>query len=138
MAAKQPEAAVQQNPPVASAEDANHEKLADLKEDQDEDPAPDGGARAWLAAAGGGAIFFSTLGFANSFGTFEEFYVSQQLRGNSPSKIAWIGSLSIALQFMVGIIAGPLFDRFGSKVCPSRVLVNESGNPSHASWHFII
>jgi hypothetical protein len=44
------------------------------------EPAPEGGTRAWTVAAGGGAIFFSTLGFANSFGTFEEYYLHHQLK----------------------------------------------------------
>lgn len=77
---------------------------------------PDGGARGWLAAGGGSAIFFCTLGFANSFGTFEEYYLTHQLLGESPSKISWIGSLNMFLQFFVGMIAGPLFDRYGAKV----------------------
>lgn len=33
-------------------------------------PAPDGGRRAWLVAAGSASIFFSCLGFMNSVGVF--------------------------------------------------------------------
>jgi MFS family permease len=80
------------------------------------DTAPDGGARAWLVAAGGSAIFFCCLGFSNSFGTFEEYYLSHQLQDKSPSDIAWIGSLSSFLQFAAGMVGGPLFDFFGSWV----------------------
>ncbi|RDW75428.1 monocarboxylate permease-like protein [Coleophoma cylindrospora] len=79
-------------------------------------PAPEGGTQAWLVAAGGAAIFFSTLGFANSFGTFEEYYLTHQMQGESASKIAWIGSLASFLQFFAGMVGGPLFDRFGTKV----------------------
>ncbi|KAF2276997.1 putative MFS monocarboxylate transporter [Westerdykella ornata] len=79
-------------------------------------PAPEGGTRAWIVAAGGGAIFFSTLGFANSFGTFEEYYLSHQLKDWSASDISWIGSLAIFLQFFAGMLSGPLFDRYGEKV----------------------
>lgn len=79
-------------------------------------PAPEGGLRAWLAAAGGGAVYFATLGFANSFGTFEEYYRSHQLSSSSASKISWIGSLAIFLQFFTGMLSGPLFDRYGQKV----------------------
>jgi hypothetical protein len=79
-------------------------------------PAPEGGSRAWIVAAGGGAIFFSTLGFANSFGTFEEYYLSHQLKDWSASDISWIGSLAIFLQFFAGMLSGPLFDRYGEKV----------------------
>ncbi|XP_014554678.1 hypothetical protein COCVIDRAFT_39426 [Bipolaris victoriae FI3] len=86
-------------------------------------PAPEGGRRAWIVAAGGGAIFFSTLGFANSFGTFEEYYLRHQLKGWSASDISWIGSLAIFLQFFAGMLSGPLFDRYGEKMIrPAAVL----------------
>lgn len=78
--------------------------------------APDGGLRAWLAAAGGSCIFFSALGFANAFGVFEEYYLSHQLSGKSADDVAWIGSLASCLQFMSGAIGGPLFDRYGGWV----------------------
>lgn len=80
--------------------------------------APDGGSGAWLVAAGGFAVCFCCLGFSNAFGTFEEYYLTHQLRGESPDNIAWIGSLSAFLQFAAGMVGGPLFDRFGAKVCP--------------------
>jgi hypothetical protein len=79
--------------------------------------APDGGAKAWLVAAGGSAIFFCCLGFSNSFGTFIEYYLTHQLSDESPDKVAWIGSLSAFLQFAAGMVGGPLFDRFGARVC---------------------
>ena len=76
-------------------------------------PAPDGGLQAWLAAAGGACLFFCCLGFANSFGAFEQYYLTHNLRGESPSKIAWIGSVSAFAQFAAGVLGGPLFDRYG-------------------------
>lgn len=78
--------------------------------------APDGGLRAWLAAAGGSCIFFSALGFANAFGVFEEYYLSHQLIGKSADDVAWIGSLASCLQFLAGAVGGPLFDRYGAWV----------------------
>ncbi|KAL7945480.1 major facilitator superfamily domain-containing protein [Trichoderma barbatum] len=80
------------------------------------EPAPDGGLRAWLVALGAASIFFCCLGFSNSFGTFTEYYLTHQLRHRSPDDVAWIGSLSAFLQFFVGMVGGPLFDRYGSKV----------------------
>lgn len=82
----------------------------------DTDKAPDGGLEAWLAAAGAASIFFSCFGFANSFGVFQEYYMTHQLRDRSPSDISWIGSLSAFIQFAFGAIAGPLFDRYGGWV----------------------
>lgn len=84
--------------------------------------APDGGSQAWLVAAGGACIMFSCLGFANSFGVFQEYYEANQLRVESSSKISWIGSLCTFLQFAAGGLGGPLFDRYGTWVsalqCP--------------------
>ena len=39
------------------------------KEDPQESfPFPDGGARAWLVALGGGGVMFCTFGYINAFG----------------------------------------------------------------------
>ena len=83
--------------------------------------APDGGLRAWLVAIGGSAICFCCLGFANAFGTFEEYYLRHQLQNESPDNVAWIGSIAAFLQFAAGLVGGPLFDRFGAWVCPTTL-----------------
>ena len=105
------------------ATEPDHEKQA--VDVPDFGPAPDGGVRAWLVAAGAGCIFFCCLGFSHSFGTFTEYYVDHQLRGESTDAIAWIGSLSAFLQFFAGMLGGPLFDRFGAKVCHLVLLTYE-------------
>lgn len=79
------------------------------------DEAPDGGTRAWLVAAGGHTACFCCLGFLNAFGTFEEYYLTHQLSDRTADDIAWIGSLASFLQLATGLVAGPLFDRFGAK-----------------------
>jgi hypothetical protein len=94
-------------PPTTEVEHENEQTISD---------APEGGARAWLVAGGAASIFFCTLGFSNSFGTFEEYYITHQLQGESASKISWIGSLGAFLPFFAGMVAGPLFDRYGEKV----------------------
>jgi hypothetical protein len=78
--------------------------------------APDGGLEAWLVAAGAFAICFCALGFANSLGTLIEYYLTHQLQDSSPDDVAWVGSLGVFLQFAVGAVSGPLFDRFGAWV----------------------
>lgn len=78
---------------------------------------PDGGIRAWLVVAGAFFILCSTLGYANSFGVFQEYYLAHQLHDRPPDDIAWIGSLATFLQLSAGAISGPLFDRYGSWVC---------------------
>ena len=80
-------------------------------------PPPDGGMKAWLVASGAACIFFSALGFANSFGVFMEYYLSHQLRDQSADKVAWIGSVAVFMQFATGMVGGPLFDRYGVWVC---------------------
>jgi hypothetical protein len=94
-------------PPTTEVEHENEQTNSD---------APEGKTRAWLVAGGAASIFFCTLGFSNSFGTFEEYYIMHQLQGESASRISWIGSLGSFLPFFAGMVAGPLFDRHGEKV----------------------
>ncbi|PCH34806.1 MFS general substrate transporter [Wolfiporia cocos MD-104 SS10] len=69
----------------------------------------DGGLRAWLAVLGGYLVIFSTFGYSNSFGVYQDYYT---LHGSSSSSdISWIGSLQLCLMFAVGLPAGRLFDR---------------------------
>jgi hypothetical protein len=79
-------------------------------------PAPDGGPEAWLVATGGACIFFCCLGFSNAFGTFQQYYRTHQLQDRSTDDVAWIGSLSMFIQFGAGAIGGPMFDRYGAWV----------------------
>lgn len=62
---------------------------------------PDGGIQAWLVAAGGGAIYFACLGFANSYGTFQECNLTHNLSSSSADDVSWIGSIALFLQFAV-------------------------------------
>ncbi|KAK5659692.1 hypothetical protein OQA88_902 [Cercophora sp. LCS_1] len=104
--------------------------------------APDGGLQAWLVAAGGGAVFFCCLGFANSFGAMAEYYLSHQLRDHSADEVAWIGSLSVFLQFASGMVGGPLFDRFGANVIRPAAIVYVFSimmlSLCTAYWHFML
>lgn len=77
---------------------------------------PEGGLRAWLVAAGTAGILFCTLGYSNSFGVFQAYYIHNQLRDHSPDDISWIGSIQIFLVFALGVIGGPIFDRYGAWV----------------------
>ncbi len=80
--------------------------------------APDGGLQAWLVATGASLAIFSALGYANSFGVFQEYYMTHQLREESVDRISWIGSTSAFLQLASCVIGGPFFVRFGALVCP--------------------
>ena len=77
---------------------------------------PEGGLRAWLVAAGTAGILFCTLGYSNSFGVFQAYYIRNQLKDHSPDDISWIGSLQVFLVFALGLAGGPIFDRYGAWV----------------------
>ncbi|EXM17901.1 MFS transporter superfamily [Fusarium oxysporum f. sp. vasinfectum] len=104
--------------------------------------APDGGPQAWLVAAGSACIFFSCLGFANSFGVLQEYYMTHQLRGHSEDAIAWIGSISTFIQFAVGALSGPMFDRYGSWVlrpaAVTYVFATMMTSLCTEYWHFML
>jgi hypothetical protein len=111
--------------PPASTTDVN---------EKDEDiigPAPDGGVRAWLVAGAAACIFFSAMGYSNTFGAFQEYYQSHQLADRSPDDIAWIGSTSAFLMFASGAIGGPLFDRYGVKV---RLPISGNKSGTFMQW----
>ncbi|KAF9772926.1 hypothetical protein IL306_009332 [Fusarium sp. DS 682] len=105
-------------------------------------PAPDGGPRAWLVAAGSACIFFSCLGFANSFGVLQEYYMTHQLRGHSADAIAWIGSVSTFIQFAGGALSGPMFDRYGSWVlrpaAATYIFATMMTSLCTEYWHFML
>ncbi|KAK3393552.1 major facilitator superfamily domain-containing protein [Podospora didyma] len=74
------------------------------------DPVPDGGLQAWLQVLGSVCILANTWGLINTFGVFQSYYETDMLTSNSASEISWIGSIQGALLFLVGVIAGPLYD----------------------------
>ncbi|TDL24029.1 MFS general substrate transporter [Rickenella mellea] len=75
-----------------------------------EDDFPDGGLRAWLVVLGGFCNILSSVGFVNSWGSFQSYYELNTLGHKSTSEIAWIGSTQYALTFLPGVISGRLFD----------------------------
>ncbi|ETS84626.1 hypothetical protein PFICI_02651 [Pestalotiopsis fici W106-1] len=114
MAASSPDMENQIETSNRSSRDASNIDAGEKPSDSpDFGPAPDGGVTAWLVAAGGCTVFFCCLGFTNAFGAFEEYYLTHQLSDKTPDDVAWIGSLAAFLQFATGMIAGPIFDRFG-------------------------
>ena len=57
-----------------------------------------------------------TVGFANSFGVFEEYYKENQLADQSQSAISWLGAIEVFFIFAGSIVTGPLLDTFGPEV----------------------
>ncbi|KAJ5084554.1 hypothetical protein NUU61_009133 [Penicillium alfredii] len=74
-------------------------------------PPPNGGIVAWLQVLGAFLIFFNCWGVINTFGVFQSYYESTLLSQESPSAISWIGTIQGFLLFLVGLIAGPIFDK---------------------------
>ncbi|KAJ4172013.1 hypothetical protein NW754_007611 [Fusarium falciforme] len=79
------------------------------------DGPPDGGAAAWLVVLGAWCCSFSSPGWINSVGSFQQYYEVGPLKGYSSSTIAWIPSLQIFFLFALGPIVGILFDKYGPR-----------------------
>ncbi|KIW19544.1 hypothetical protein PV08_00116 [Exophiala spinifera] len=77
---------------------------------------PEGGVRAWLVVLGAYCVSFSTFGYMNAYGVYQEYYSSHFLSHESPSSISWIGSIQVFFLYAGGLVGGPLFDRYGAKV----------------------
>ncbi|KAJ6779721.1 hypothetical protein PWT90_02064 [Aphanocladium album] len=82
--------------------------------EQVDDPAPDGGKRAWLVVLGGFLNFTASFGIVNAFGTFESAY--QTKLGMSTTLVSWIGSIQMFVLFLGGILVGPAYDRWGARL----------------------
>ena len=70
----------------------------DLQKPEESQPAaapdvPDGGAKAWLAVLGAAAALFTSFGWTNCIGLFQEEYQSNQLKEYSSSTVSWITSV---------------------------------------------
>ncbi|KAI0759284.1 MFS general substrate transporter [Trametes elegans] len=71
---------------------------------------PDGGLTAWLTIAGAWMVQFSTFGYLNAFGVYQDFYTRAFLSHVSPSNISWIGSVQLFLMYAPAVIVGGAFD----------------------------
>ena len=73
-------------------------------------PAMDGGTRAWLQVLGSAIVFGNLWGIPFCFGAFQNYYELTYLPNETSSNIAWIGTITMFLLIITGIISGPLFD----------------------------
>ncbi|KAF5015233.1 hypothetical protein F66182_13508, partial [Fusarium sp. NRRL 66182] len=55
--------------------------------------APEGGTKAWLSVLGASAALFTSFGWTNCIGLFQEEYQSNQLKEYSSSTVSWITSV---------------------------------------------
>ncbi|KAL3477280.1 major facilitator superfamily domain-containing protein [Aspergillus californicus] len=72
--------------------------------------------RAWSVIAGASMALFCSVGFINSYGVFQEYYLTHQLANESESTVAWLGGVSIFFIFAFSAVSGPTLDVFGPRV----------------------
>ncbi|KAJ7496619.1 major facilitator superfamily domain-containing protein [Mycena latifolia] len=89
---------------------------------------PDGGLHAWSTVAGSFLVQFCGVGYASSFGVYQDFYVRDYLTHSSSSAISsliiflldrlvpdifnrWVGSVNVFLVISGGLVVGRLYDR---------------------------
>ncbi|KAJ5351327.1 Major facilitator superfamily domain general substrate transporter [Penicillium brevicompactum] len=92
------------------------EELDRLEEGKPISKFPEGGTRAWMVVLGAFCVSFSTFGYMNAFGVYQEYYTEHFLAHESSSNIAWIGSVQVCFLFSGSLIGGPLFDRYGASI----------------------
>ncbi|KAI0427919.1 major facilitator superfamily domain-containing protein [Xylaria sp. FL1042] len=81
----------------------------------DPDIFPDGGFHAWLCIAGGFCTVFSSFGWVNCIGVFQDYYQAHQLAAYSPSAVAWIPATESFVLFFLGTVSGKLTDNYGPR-----------------------
>ncbi|MCJ1445780.1 MAG: hypothetical protein MMC23_006285 [Stictis urceolatum] len=77
---------------------------------------PDGGLEAWSVVIGGFFCLFTTFGWINATGIFQEYYQTELLSSYSPSTVAWIVSLETFFMFFGGPFIGWFFDCHGPRL----------------------
>ncbi|KAG4277094.1 hypothetical protein FPRO04_14172 [Fusarium proliferatum] len=95
-----------------SSNDQNREGSTDDAADD----YPEGGLKAWLVVVGSWCSMFSIYGLINTSAVFESYFKANLLKDYSYSQIGWIFSLYLFLVFFVGVLVGPVFDRFGPRL----------------------
>ncbi|KAK7709578.1 hypothetical protein SLS57_008633 [Botryosphaeria dothidea] len=81
--------------------------------DEEQEPLADGSVQGWLTVLGSTLVYFASFGFTNSFGFFQDYYQTHYLPDYPPSTIAFIGTLQTTLMYVIGPVAGALFDAYG-------------------------
>ncbi|KAI1178864.1 major facilitator superfamily domain-containing protein [Nemania sp. FL0916] len=90
-----------------------HENLT--PQGPDPDDFPDGGFKAWLCVAGGFCTIFSSFGWVNCIGVFQDYYQTHQLAAYSSSNVAWIPATESFVLFFLGTVSGKLTDNYGPR-----------------------
>jgi len=84
-------------------------RVAQTGTDHDAERVP-GRYTAIMAAAG---VLFVGVGYTNTFGVFQEYYLQNTLRNERPEKIIVIGSTAASLYLILGVFTGRFADLIG-------------------------
>ena len=84
---------------TTTAVDELSSPIEDSKAANSDELEVDGGLAAWVTVFGAFLALVSTFGQLNSFGTFQSWYLDNQLSHLSPSTISWIGSAQLWVFF---------------------------------------
>ncbi|KAH8806768.1 major facilitator superfamily domain-containing protein [Flagelloscypha sp. PMI_526] len=104
---------------------------------------PDGGLQAWLVVLGGFMCNFVAFGYVSSYGVFQAYYTEHLLPNESPSALAWIGSIQAFMLFFPAFFGGALFDIGWFKIpllisCSALVLFTFLVGQCTKYWHFLL
>ncbi|KAL4785995.1 putative monocarboxylate transporter [Aspergillus varians] len=100
----------------------NHEQPEGPEGEKTPPSFPEGGARAWLVVLGAFCVSFSTFGYMNAYGVYQDYYTDHFLSNVSTSTISWIGSVQVCFLFSGSLLGGPLFDRYGASIIHAPAL----------------
>ncbi|CCH46241.1 Riboflavin transporter [Wickerhamomyces ciferrii] len=78
---------------------------------------PEGGWEAYKVVAGGFFTLMITFGLMNTIGAIQAYLTNHQLKNESSSTIGWTFSIHYLVAYAFCLIAGPLFDWKGGRLC---------------------
>ena len=106
--------AVRQTRPLGEKQEPQLEAL-EVEQQPDVFPGDHGAPTAWLVLLGAFVSLFPAFGFMVSIGTLQDYWQRHQLAEYTSRDIGWIPSVFVYLALALGILVGPLFDRFGPR-----------------------
>ncbi|KAL2158726.1 hypothetical protein VTH06DRAFT_4208 [Thermothelomyces fergusii] len=95
--------------PTPTTSETVEEKTTSLPGEGDDNVRLNGGFTAWSQVFVSFLLVVNGFGYFSSFGLFESHWV--EFLSSSVDDIAWVGSLSLFLLFLLGSLSGPLMDR---------------------------
>ncbi|KAK0458984.1 major facilitator superfamily domain-containing protein [Desarmillaria tabescens] len=72
---------------------------------------PEGGLQVWMTVLGVWIIQFSTFGYTNAYGVYNDFYIREYMVNKyASSQMSWVGNVQLMLVLSVGLVSGRLYD----------------------------